>query len=814
MTVFGKIFKWFFIAVFSLFGLTVAASVIVAAFDLTLNLDTFRPAVEAAVSSALDRKVRITGPVRLTPTLRPTLEIQGLEIDNPAGWTDEVFASMDLARLQVGIPALLKKRIDIGEMSCAKVNLHLETNKDGVSNWQFDTGGTIPPEPETTVAAQPGGIGLQALDVLSMQDIRVTYRENSLDQMLTFSLDELTGTAGQGEPLRLKGRGMVQEKAYNFTIEGGALEDFHPRLRMYPLVLSGTLANSPFTAKGALGRDNSEPKLDLDLTLTDVDIGGLLSSLRVAEGVEAETDELALKLNLRGDSLRKLVTESNMRFSLKGGSYILHGAGNGDGVPIAIDRGEVSALSGKPVALKLAVSIATTPVTIAIEGMELVNYVGEPRSLPVAVKVEAAGTRLELKGKLVLPVRNKDLTLGMTIRGKSLDDLNQLFGVDLPPFGPYSLKARFTMQESGYDLSRLKIQVGTSDLSGSLHLDMAGDKPVAEMKLVSSLLQMNDFDIGDWSPEGNSPPEKREEKRSDSKTTGKEKGQSREKVASLLSQETLSRTDAHLQIRLDKVMSGNDFLGSGRLEVGLKDGRFSVDPLDLTLADGTIHTEFSYLPTANHARIHLLSKIKNLDLGILGRRIKPESRMGGQLYLDLQLDAAAPSLDQLMANGRGHLDFAFIPENFDAGLVDMWAVNLLSSLARETDGRPNSVINCMVAGFVMKDGVMRERSIFLDTTNMSIEGEATINFKNRTLAVKAAPKAKKPEFFSLATPVMVNGSFDDLGVKINMIRMAGTVTSFITSPVHVPLRRIFSRAIPADGKEACREAWDRRNLWQ
>ena len=32
--------------------------------------------------------------------------------------------------------------------------------------------------------------------------------------------------------------------------------------------------------------------------------------------------------------------------------------------------------------------------------------------------------------------------------------------------------------------------------------------------------------------------------------------------------------------------------------------------------------------------------------------------------------------------------------------------------------------------------------------------------------------------------------------------------SFITSPLHVPVRRVFREKVPADGREACELAWD------
>jgi hypothetical protein len=102
---------------------------------------------------------------------------------------------------------------------------------------------------------------------------------------------------------------------------------------------------------------------------------------------------------------------------------------------------------------------------------------------------------------------------------------------------------------------------------------------------------------------------------------------------------------------------------------------------------------------------------------------------------------------------------------------------------------------------------MNEEVIFADTTNMSVEGRATIDFRQRQIDVRAKPKAKDPQMFALATPVGMRGSFEDFGLRINPIAIGRSAVSFVASPVHAPIRKLFKGEVPADGVEACARAW-------
>jgi uncharacterized protein involved in outer membrane biogenesis len=183
--------------------------------------------------------------------------------------------------------------------------------------------------------------------------------------------------------------------------------------------------------------------------------------------------------------------------------------------------------------------------------------------------------------------------------------------------------------------------------------------------------------------------------------------------------------------------------------------------------------------------------------------------MYGVMSLDIAIESTAPDRGAIMETANGHFDFALFPGNFSAGVFDLWAVNLLNAVATEVDKGEASVVNCLVVRLGLDAGRMQERVIFMDTTRMTVAGKADVDFKKREIDILAKPKAKKPEFFSLATPLEVHGSFEDFGLGVNPLNLMGSVITFVTSPLHVPVRRVFEKKIPADGKEACEIAWSK-----
>ena len=462
-------------------------------------------------------------------------------------------------------------------------------------------------------------------------------------------------------------------------------------------------------------------------------------------------------------------------------------------------------LPGKPFNLKMKGKLLQELYVTNIEIGSLQELVEENRSR-MELNTEIAQTRFTFAGSLDLVRAQKSLQLNASVAGDRLDSLNRLLDLDLPPLKSYKTAAQLSIRKDRADLSDLIIQVGKSKLTGKMTADLSEAKPEIVIELNAPLVQLNDFDVGDWSPENDNSAKPGNdaggEKTPETVMTKTGETGTDQEVAELLSPEVLASFNARLNVTANNVLSGSDALGSGALKATLKDGRFSVDPLKLNIPGGSFSLAAVLKPDPQAPEASLRAEMKKFDFGVLVRRANPKADMGGTIDLDVDLKSSANSFDKLMANGNGYFDFSCRLENLKAGIIDMWAVNVIAAVASGKDRKP-SEINCVLGRWTMKEGLLRPDVILIDTTKIRICGKGQVDFKNETIDLKMAPTPKKPEFFSLATPVEVKGKFADFGVGIQPGGLIGTTVRFIASPVTVPLQRIFSKDLPADGADVC-----------
>jgi len=189
----------------SILSLAVIAALVLMLVRVPLNLSNYKSLIESSAANALGRAVKIEGDIKVTTSLWPYFEIQGLRILDAKEFGDGDLANMDLARITVGLLPLLQKKIHIREFRVESLELNLIRTESGAVNWEFDAavGEKAPPPSDTEVVTTQISMANDSLavDVLALGDISVTFRDEEAGEAFGFELYAATGSAEFGEPM-------------------------------------------------------------------------------------------------------------------------------------------------------------------------------------------------------------------------------------------------------------------------------------------------------------------------------------------------------------------------------------------------------------------------------------------------------------------------------------------------------------------------------------------------------------------------------------------------------------------------------------
>ena len=473
--------------------------------------------------------------------------------------------------------------------------------------------------------------------------------------------------------------------------------------------------------------------------------------------------------------------------------------------PLAFNlaRAEGGAPLGEPMQLDMRGELLDEAFTLKLKASSLAGFLAITDA-KLGVGVEIGGTTLAFTGHSEALRGNRSTRLKLAAKGADLSSLDDLLQLDLPPIKDYQITADLHATPRKIELSTLELIVKDSKLVGSAVVDRSSAHPVARINLTAHHIQLQDFDTGDWTAEGGAPDPDPTDSTAEASVSAppRDKAVKREK---LLSGEALRRADIELTAKVEEVRSGEDYLGSADLAVTLRGGRIELAPLHLQLPQASILVKASLKPGREASEASLQVQIKNFDFGVLSRLSDPASKVGGTLNVDLDVSSYASNTN-IMGGANGYFDISAQPTGLNSGIVDLWAVNLLSSVVTSAiKDQDASTVNCVVSRFKLENGVMTAQQLAVDTSRIRICGEGQLSFADRDFKLVAVPKAKRAEFFGLATPLKIKGEFEDFRVSMKggALTLGSTAVKFVISPVTTPFKRLFQKDLPEDGTDIC-----------
>lgn len=193
----GKALKIIGIVVGVIVVVVVVAAVALLVF---VNPNDYRDQIQSVVKQQTGRNLTIAGDLHLSVFPWLGLELGKVSLGNAPGFGAEPFASVSAVDVRVRLLPLLHKELEVGKLTLEGLQLHLQRNRQGRTNWADLAGGRPAAGAPAHPAATPGGAKLAALTVggLDVRDAALTYSDAASGA--SYRIDHMNLTTGQVAP--------------------------------------------------------------------------------------------------------------------------------------------------------------------------------------------------------------------------------------------------------------------------------------------------------------------------------------------------------------------------------------------------------------------------------------------------------------------------------------------------------------------------------------------------------------------------------------------------------------------------------------
>ena len=563
------------------------------------------------------------------------------------------------------------------------------------------------------------------------------------------------------------------------------------------------LGNQRFDGAILLDMRSIEPHAQCWLFAKNLDGGRVLRDLKLAQNIELTAERFSLYLDSHSRQLANLIANAQLVGEVTGGKLDWRDANQRSVAKLLINQGSLSAAPSEPLTLSLKGGVDENPVELMVRSATAKELLNPRLPVPFTLTVSAARSQLQLMGSVNRTKQEPDIELQLLASGERFDSVNHLLRVAMPPWGPWTAQGRFRISTNVYTVDELILKLGSSSLQGQGRLDTHLSPAQLSINLTAPQIQLDDFPLAGWS--ATPAPAAATSASNESDSLRKKAVDTSEQIQSLLSAQTLRSITANLSVRVDRVIAGKDQLGGGTLEAKIAEGRAIIGPATIAMQGGTAKALVTYEPRERDVVTDMKIDIDTFDYGVLARRIKPAADISGRFSLHMDVRSLSPRLSDALKHGNGTLDFLVLPKEMKAEMVDLWAVNLFLALLPTIDPKNESKVNCAIGRFTLVNGKLNQRQLVLDTSKVRVTGTTAIDLANETLHMRLQPQAKTAQFLSLATPLEVKGSLDKFSIGPNAGDVLQTIVRFATSVVWVPIKRLFSEAVPEDGRDVCNQ---------
>ncbi len=395
-----------------------------------------------------------------------------------------------------------------------------------------------------------------------------------------------------------------------------------------------------------------------------------------------------------------------------------------------------------------------SPFSLRFRGDPLLAARDPDRAYSLELTSDIVGSRIQVNGTLLRPLALKGMDLALDLKGPNPNRLSRLLGIPLPNLPPYSLAGDLFFEDDRWTFNNIEGEVGDSDLSGQIVLDISSRPPHLSGKLYSEAVDLKDLGIlvgaEPASTEQGRPPS----------PTGSDGGRYMLPDQPLITP-AWQDLSADISYRGKSVRTADIPLSDVIIDFRLADGRAWFEPVGFGVGDGQVdfNLDIDSRPTPPEGTLQLEIQAVKLSNALRSWELANDSV--GTVAGQGKFWVTGTSIADLLSSADGGVVMLMTRGKLDALMVELAGLDAAESFLAWLGDRDPIPIDCAYADLQSRDGVVRIDTLAVDTVDTTFTGTGTVNFNNERLdlTIVAHPKDVSP--LSASSPLHLGGTFND-----------------------------------------------------
>ncbi len=349
----------------------------------------------------------------------------------------------------------------------------------------------------------------------------------------------------------------------------------------------------------------------------------------------------------------------------------------------------------------------------------------------------------------LLDGNNPSINLAVQSTGKNIQSFEKVIKQTLPASKNFSLSSSLKYQDSKLDLSDLKLTLDDTKLVGSSEIEFTSPPNVRANLNVDSLNVEHILAIFQTK-------EEKKEKENSNQTENENTKLFSEKAIDL---NWLKSANTDIAISINDLVYKQANLKDIKATAIAKNNKAALDIKSLTYQDANLRANVKI--DANKNSFSHSLHTEDFNLGKLLNEIEASKTLQGKIDVSIDVNSHGTTSQQIANNLNGKITAIMTEGSLADAPIDLLASNLLVELMPGKSKKDNTKIECLFVQFSGTEGVFKSEATLLNTENIVMTTNGSIDLGEEKLNFLLIPKPKNIELFTLDANIRVSGDIVD-----------------------------------------------------